>query len=376
LLTTWNWPTCHWVVRSIPQELRVRVLGRARHFARAKARIAYDIGLEYVFPFLVRHVGGPVDMPVERDELVVVAPVRDGAAYLDYFVAHYRGLGARHIVLLDNGSTDGTIEQALRHPGVTLLRTRASYKRFKRVMKRYLVRRFGSRGWALCVDIDEFFDYPYRDRVPLSSLLRYLNERGYSALLAQMLDLFPAGDLQDAEAISDIKQHRFYDLADVRKISLYDGSQYRSHLVTASNAEIMRHYGGVRLAHFKADVCLTKHPLLRPNAGVRLLTSHDISRASVADFSAVLLHYKFLGDFVGYARRVVEEGSFYNNSQEYRSYLDAFDAHRALSLMTATTREYGGVEQLVNEGFLVVSPAFTRFATNVSSKGGAGARKS
>jgi hypothetical protein len=57
-------------------------------------------------------------------------------------------------------------------------------------MKEYLVRRFSKGRWNLCVDIDEFFDLPFSTIATMNALLHYLNMKRYSAVIAQMLDLF------------------------------------------------------------------------------------------------------------------------------------------------------------------------------------------
>jgi hypothetical protein len=36
--------------------------------------------------------------------------VRDGRPYVRSFVAHYSSMGVKHLIFLDNGSTDGTVE--------------------------------------------------------------------------------------------------------------------------------------------------------------------------------------------------------------------------------------------------------------------------
>ena len=58
----------------------------------------------------LRLVHGPGEVAYGTDEVVVLVVVRDGRAYVRSFVEHYRALGAKHLVFLDNGSTDGTVE--------------------------------------------------------------------------------------------------------------------------------------------------------------------------------------------------------------------------------------------------------------------------
>src|SRR5690606_7426056 len=107
--------------------------------------------------------------------LAVVSLMRDAGGYVDSFVAHYRALGVRHIVLLDNGSTDDTVQRAKAYESVTVLRCELPFRWFRTAMRRYLVETYGAGGWVLLVDIDEHWDYPASDRAPLKSFLGYLN---------------------------------------------------------------------------------------------------------------------------------------------------------------------------------------------------------
>jgi hypothetical protein len=307
-----------------------------------------------LFPWRVRHVHGPRRIRAGADELVVVCLVRDGAAYLDTFLEHYRMLGARHVVLLDNGSGDGTIERAAREPGVTIFRTGAAYRWHKIIAKRYLVRRFGVANWVLCADIDELFDYPRRDRVPLRRFLQYLNTHGYTAVVAHLLDMFPRAPL--TECPGHWRQtHCYYDLTGL------EPEEYRARYGDQNeiaDEQIRVLHGGVRALYFGVRPMLTKHPLQFPAAGVEWVNSHNVRGASVADVSGVLLHYKFVSGFVDYAERLVREGSFYRDSAEYRGYLAALEAKPRLSLYSDAARELSGTDQLVAEGLLHTSHAY------------------
>jgi hypothetical protein len=338
-----------------PGKLRGAIGRRLRGMLSA----AVAAGEEGLFPLRVRHLSGPRRIEAGPDELVVVCLVRDGAVYLTEFLAHYRALGARHVVFLDNGSTDGTVELASAEPGVTVLQTLVPYRRIKVIAKRYLTRRFGRGCWVLCVDIDEFFDYPHRSRRPLRAFLRRLRSAGYTAVVAHLLDLFPRGPLQGASTAWRT-DHRFFSLDAI------DRQPYRekySETNYPSNEQIAVYYGGVREEHFGVRPMLTKHPLQFPSGGLTYVNSHNVRGARVADVSAVLLHYKYVSGFVGYAQRLVREGSFYNGSAEYKGYLDALERTPSLDLHSEGARELHAVDQLVEEGFLVASDAYRAWAS-------------
>src|SRR5919107_4804241 len=183
----------------------------------------------------IEHLHGPEEVDYAPDELVVVCLVRDGRPYVKSFVEHYRSLGVKHLFFLDNGSTDGTVEALKNYNNVTIVRSKLPYKEYRLAFKRFLIDRFGRKDrWCLYADIDELFDYPYSDVVGLGSLLRYLNERSYTAVVGQMLDMFPEEPLSDhADDLGDealTEKHRFYDISNVRKVGyVTDAVDIRDH---------------------------------------------------------------------------------------------------------------------------------------------------
>jgi len=315
---------------------------------RARAR-------ESAFPLKVQWLSGRRRVSASTEEFVVVCLVRNGAIYLPEFLRHYRALGAKHIVLLDNTSTDGTPALAANEPGVTVLRTAAPYKIYKDIMKRWLVTSFGRRNWVLCVDIDELFDYPFRSEISATDLLRYLNRRGFNAVAAQMLDLFPQGPITKNSGADWRQEHRFYCLSDLERkpyAAFYGGRN------EAPPVELDVMHGGIRYSAFQVRAMLTKHPLLFPSSGIAYLQAHHVRGARVADVSGVLLHYKFVGDFADYVRTCVKAESFWMNSHEYKQYLRAIEANPDLCLYSEAASEFSTVERLVEQGFLIASDSF------------------
>ncbi len=141
--------------------------------------------------FNVEHLHGPKEISYAENELIVLCLVRDGLPWVKSFIEHYFSLGVKHIVFLDNDSTDDTVGACSHYDGVTVLRTKAPFRVHEGDMRQYLVDRFGKGRWTLSVDIDEFFDYPFSGVVALGSLLGYLNNKSYTAVMARMLDMFP-----------------------------------------------------------------------------------------------------------------------------------------------------------------------------------------
>jgi hypothetical protein len=72
--------------------------------------------------------------------------------------------------------------------------------------------------WALIVDIDELFDYPHSDELSLPDVLRYLNEREYTVLVAQLLDMFADGPLELVMSGEDDDLRLAYPFFDISSI--------------------------------------------------------------------------------------------------------------------------------------------------------------
>src|ERR671920_1568930 len=182
--------------------------------------------LEQIPPNSIEHLYGPEEVPYAEDELVLLCLLRDGRPYLKSFVEHHFSMGVKHMFFLDNGSTDGTVDALKEYENVTVLRTGLPFERYELSVRQYLVERFCQKGrWCLYADMDELFDYPYSDVVSLDSLLRYLNERSYTAVVAQMLDMFPEKPLSDVSSDEDerLKEvYRFYDISNVRQQNYWE----------------------------------------------------------------------------------------------------------------------------------------------------------
>jgi hypothetical protein len=306
----------------------------------------------------LRRVRGPARVTLAEDEAVAICLVKDGAYFLPAFLAHHFRIGVRHVVLVDNGSTDGTLDIAAAHDRVTVLRSRLPAADYENQLRARAAATAAKGGWRLFIDVDELFDWPFSDRVPLRDLLRRANARGATAVAAQMLDLFPEGDLMQARGLdfaAAIDAFRCYDLSSVERRPYHDpGIKFAGRLKNnvVSNPGIDVLFGGVRKAAFGEHPCLTKHPLVRPVEGVEPAAHpHCSSHARVADFTTLIRHYKFAGDFVARDRRQVAAGVWRHGEDRLR--MEAVARRSSLNLAGPATRRLEKPEQLVDEGFLV-----------------------
>jgi len=318
--------------------------------------------MEFVRPHLLRptvkHVYGPREIFYAPDELLVISVVRNGELHVKSFMDHYLSMGVKHMVFLDNGSTDRTIEMLCAHDRVTVLHTDAPYEKYENTIKRYLARRFSRGRWNLCADIDELFDYPSSASLSLRDFLRYLNENRYTAVVSQMLDMFsdvPLAELQSKTDDQLKEKYSYYDISAIKKTD-YIWSEL-------TNGRIKRHSGGIRRSVFGTNNGLTKAALVLIDGKVKTFVEwHQVKGARVADTSCVLMHYPFVNSFYAKVQDAVRTGRYgWITTDEYKAYSRGLERNPNLMLKLETARPFTDLEELVKEEFLVVSEKYRQW---------------
>jgi Glycosyl transferase family 2 len=341
--------------RMIQHKLIGTLTAQKKKFLLRKRRVM-EFGLRpYLLPRRVKHIHGPQKISYALDELLVMSVVRNGELYIKSFMDHYRSMGVRHFVFLDNDSTDRTLELLCAQERVTVLQTDAPYKKYENTMKRYLAERFSPGRWNLCADIDELFDYPFSETLSLRDFLRYLNANSYTAAVAQMLDMFSDIPLAELESKPDDllkEKYVYYDISAIRKTDYLWSPR--------SNVEIKAHLGGIRQAVFGTDNALTKAALVLMDGKIKtFITWHHVKGAWVADLSCVLLHYPFVSSFYAKVQDAVRTGRYgMTTTDEYQAYAKELGRNPRLSLKLDSARAFTGLEQLIEDGFLVVSEKY------------------
>ncbi len=307
----------------------------------------------------VKHVYGPKQINLGESDVIVLCLVRNGETYIEEFIKHHSSLGAGHIVFLDNDSTDQTIEIAKQYPNITILRTTLSFKILRHSAKVYLIRHYAKNRWSLCVDIDEFFDYPYSDKISFTELIGYLNLHQYTAVTCQMLDMVPGKWIRGNKISFHRKDCLYYELDNIyQKKRLTDDS-------IVSNEKIRHHSGGIRKTIFGLDtINLTKYSLIFYGNGTSRsnLSNHKIRNARIADFSAVLFHYKFTGNFFECVKEAIRTENYHNNSFEYKAYYEHIKDKTILDFSNAQLQHLGDTNKLIAKQFLVVSKEYESFS--------------
>jgi GT2 family glycosyltransferase len=341
------------VGRALRASLDTSFVPRGRVVRWWQERVADRVRLA-TLPWRIHHVHGPRSIERRADELLAVTTVRNGKFHLRSFLEHHRRLGIAHFLVLDNGSTDGTIEFLCAQPDVSLFRTSVPYRTYENVMKRYMVREHSTGKWNLFVDIDELFDYPGSESLPVDDLLTYLTEHGYTAVVAQMVDMFADGPLADSptEPVDLRSAFPYFDITDISKQPYWYDDEPESPLKS--------HHGGIRRTIFGSNNGLSKAALTFVDDRIEIFAAwHHARNARFADITCALLHFPFNRDFYEKSEEAARTYRYgIGASHEYRAYWAVLRDDPKLSLRRPTAQRFRDVQQLVDLGFLQVSDQY------------------
>jgi glycosyltransferase involved in cell wall biosynthesis len=283
--------------------------------------------------------------------------VRNEALRLPYFLDHHRRLGVQHFLIVDNGSTDGTLSLLQSQPDVSVWQTSASYKeaRFGLDWITWLQMRYGDGHWCLTLDADEVLIYPYWETRPLSALTGLLDSRGSRSFGAMMLDMYPKGPVSASPYLAGQDP--------VMALPWFDSGNYSVQI-----QDRMRNLwiqGGPRARCFFADEprrapTLNKVPLVKWSRRYAYVNSthallppalnevYDI--AGGEKISGILLHTKFLNQIIEKSREEQQRRQHFANSALYDGYYEGVIADP--DLYCAASRRLTGWRQLEALGLM------------------------
>jgi len=264
---------------------------------------------------------------IGKGAVLLFATLRNERVRLPYFLRYYRGLGVGHFLFVDNGSDDGSADYLAAQPDTSVFVARTSYKaaRFGMDWMNALLGRHAHGHWALVVDVDEFFVYPFCDTRPLPALTDWLDGAGLRSFGTLLLDMYPKGPVMDQPCIEGQNPFEIAAWFDSANYTISRNAQNRNLWIQ----------GGPRARAFFADQpqaapALNKIPLVKWDRGFAYVSSthmllprglnltYDTLGGEKA--SGCLLHAKFLATLGDKAREEQERGEHYAGGREYHAY--------------------------------------------------------
>ena len=270
---------------------------------------------------------------IGADDILLFCTFRNEAVRLPYFLEYYRKLGINHFFMVDNDSKDGGAAFILEQPDVSLWSTKAAYgdARYGMDWLTYLQGKYAPSHWALTVDVDEFFVYPFCDTRPISALADWLDASQVRSFGAMLLDMYPKGPVGQTAYVKGSDPFviaRWFDPGNyimtknklLQNLWIQGGPRARTFFASKpKQAPALNKVPFVKWRKPYAYVSSTHMILPR---GLNLVYDQQGGEKT----SGILLHAKFLNTF---GARVTEEalrGEHYQAGREYKSYADRHGA--------------------------------------------------
>lgn len=219
---------------------------------------------------------------LHRDDLILICVVKNELQEMPIFFSHYRKLGIKRFVFIDNMSTDGTLQYLLDQEDTEVYRVNEEFCSF---MKEGWINRilsmYGFNQWYLVVDADELIVWPRIKEISLKNMLNVFRKKRMRRPLAMMLDMYSNGLLYNFSGEDIFKEYCYCD-----KDSYYWQENQRVNIMI----------GGPRERAFKIKVWLSKTPLFYFKPLEIFCCAHYMypyQKYNDAKCPIVLLHYKF-----------------------------------------------------------------------------------
>lgn len=315
-----------------------------------------------------RLIHGLSRVKLQENQAAVVSLMKNSAFFIRDFIEHHQALGASHILIVDNGSTDDTVKIARSYPAVTILENTLPVHEFECVMRSEAAKMTFDGGWIIFVDSDELFEPPISN---LTVLLSYLSQFGYTAMVNQMLDLYdpaPYGECKNASYSEIVKRCTHYSLNEIKSIPYLSRSNPHHWFVSknkCSNSAIMLKVGGIRHEIFKEPyTTLSKHSIVKNTLEVEsMVHPHYASKVNIADVTGLIRHYKLGGNYLERDKKSVETKAWKHN-EDLRRLNIAEKKGDNFIIEPKLPHVFEGTQKLIEQGFLSVSDQYLKFITN------------
>ncbi len=285
----------------------------------------------------------------DAENPIVISVVKNEKALLPEFLTHYRSLGIERFAIIDNGSSDGSLEYLKAQKDVDCyLVTRPFLWPFKQGWINRVVAEYGYDRWYIFADADEQMVFDESERYGFRDLVDHAEHLGLRRVRGMLIDAYAEGPLLEYSRKPGQSLRKAFPLFDRDS---YQEFKYK---------EIISRKGGPRPRCFsggegKFNPEMTKYPLFKLKPGELMANPHHIYPYAgnfESDCLIGVLHYKFLPGFVGKINRAISENSYWDGSSEYKRYLEILKGNPELSLVYEGTEQFRATSDLVEAGLI------------------------
>jgi hypothetical protein len=112
------------------------------------------------------------------------------------FCAITAAWGVRRFAIIDNGSTDQSLEFLKLQPDVDLFESRDKFEESRKLAWiNTVIAHYGEGRWYLCVDADELLVFDQSETRSIDELISSVSARGIERVLGFMIDMYAEGPL-------------------------------------------------------------------------------------------------------------------------------------------------------------------------------------
>jgi glycosyltransferase involved in cell wall biosynthesis len=311
-----------------------------------------------------RHLYGPKRVYLSDTQVMVTLLARNSEYFIKDYLDYHFSLGADHILVIDNGSTDRTIDICKTYDRITVLQNVLPAKHNESGFRSEFAQRVAKGGWVLFADSDELIELPVSGTNALGRLVGYCNDHGYTAVVGQMLDHFSLSPYEDLRSLSygdAIAALDHYSLNQISDIPYGDEEEVTFSWFLRRNKcldpGVKFYRGGIRQELFDENPFLSKHSLVKNSPRIDLmLHPHCAANVNVADFTILIHHYKLAGGWVERDLGTVNEDRWEHKEDIRR--LAVIKNGSAAGLAPLEPQLWRGIETLREQGFIYASASF------------------
>jgi hypothetical protein len=300
-------------------------------------------------------------VPFNTREIRLFAILRNESLRLPHFLDYYKQLGVDRFFFVDNNSDDDSAKIILKQYNCHLYKTTETYANHWFWME-YLLDTYGKDHWCMVVDIDELFCYPNSNKLKLPQLIKYFEIKNITSIASLLLDLYSNKSVLDINFNSGdnpLNILKYFDRNfNLRRFTFWDWKNMKPIYVEAYS-------GGMRERVFgkmnPTDI-LTKISLFKYCRNVYLSQGmHSISNTKTADINGVVLHTKFLNDFIFEVIEEVKREQHYDNGIRYKHFTKTIKQNNNLTFFYNESVELKDINDLAKIGLMNTSASFELF---------------
>lgn len=264
--------------------------------------------------------------------------------FLPKFLEHYRKLGIEKFILLDDGSTDGSLEFAAKQPDVMIVKSdfrfgeKAPHPSNGKMVNAYIAWRqalmveYAQNQWSMHLDLDEFVHLPKGQS--FNQLNEMMTDSKANILWGAMLDMYPKTwvDISDTNLTIDDIDWYFDGRQHLKptKFStppmVYSGSRSRlcqQFGISQSKEKLYKKIIRKLLGNPYPRMGIQRKPIaINWHNGMVFKNSHRIKHAKHDKKILPIAHYKYTPNFVERVEYAISSGAHFNASKGYKELRD------------------------------------------------------